>query len=492
MVANFPHEDRLERIRAVTTEVNGIPLRDVMESLFGFRGKKAGHDMVKYEVSPGFYLNCSTTGNWFASFNGAPIPGLGGNGRKANGSVGAIDAVIAIRSILGGRCDFREARAELQRAFLPQTLEEGYVGGAGGRPPRAASPPETESSKELPARFDRASDYLQVVRSGQYEPMLKLPEDLAEHVFRYLTVTRRIPAELASGLVESNAVYPSVRERWPKSRRTGRPYLLAEPMVVFPLSSWRENMVIGYDYKTIPTEPAYASFAATEGRKKFGGYLVGRWDENTRHAIVTEGALDAISKWALDRPKSDTCIWAMSGARTSEILVSECRNRGIDVRAAFDNDPAGRFAAVATMNMCREFCVPCSCEFAHPSEIDFALKDDAAGPSRLRSLAAMCHEHGLAHRFGEAEDGFLRGVVVNHGAVVDLLTGFLKADQIDRMTAEARGDSAPQAEPRVFLDFRNKDWNDLLKNDFQPKLVPESEVETKVSVSRSVGPEPSP
>ena len=76
--------------------------------------------------------------------------------------------------------------------------------------------------------------------------------------------------------------------------------------------------------------------------------------------------------------------------------------------------------------------------------------------------------------------------------MVDLLTGFLKADQIDRMTAEARGDSAPQAEPRVFLDFRNKDWNDLLKNDFQPKLVPESEVETKVSVSRSVGPEPSP
>jgi hypothetical protein len=322
--------------------------------------------------------------------------------------------------------------------------------------------------------------------------MLKLPEDLAEHVLRYLTVTRRIPTEVASGLLESNAAYPSVRERWLKSRRTGKPYLLSEPMVVFPLSSFRENMVIGYDYKTIPTEPAYASFAATEGRKKFGGYLVGQWNEDTRHVIVTEGALDAVSKWVLDRPGPDTCIWAMSGARTSEILVGECKSRGIDVRAAFDNDPAGRFAAMATMNMCREFCVLSSCEFVHPSEIDFALKDDADGPSRLRTATALCHEHGLAHRFEEAEAGFLRGVVVNHGAVVELLTGFLKDDQIDRMTAETRGDSAPQIEPRVILEFRNKDWNDLLKGDFRPKLALEPACEANASAARSVGLEPSP
>jgi hypothetical protein len=492
MVANFHNDERLERVRAVTAEINAVPLREVMETLFGFRGKKAGREMVKYEVSPGFYLNCSTAGNWFASFNGAPIPGLGGNGRKATGSVGAIDAVIAVRSILGGRCEFKEARAELQHAFLPHTLEEGYVGGSSARPVAAPSPQELESPKELPARFDRASEYLQVARTGKYEPLLKLPEDLAEHVLRYLTTTRKIPETVASGLMERNAVFPSVRERWLKSRHTGRPYLLAEPMVVFPLSSWRENIVVGYDYKTLPTEPAYASFAASEGRKKFGGYQVGRWDENTRHVVMTEGALDGISKWVLDRPGPDTCIWAMSGARTSEILIDECRKRGIDVRAAFDNDPAGRFAAGATMNMCREYCVHCSCEFVHPSEIDFALKNDDAGVARLRSLTALCHEHGLLHHFEEPEDGFLHGVVSNHGAAVELLTGFLKGDQIDRMTAEARGDQTPAAEPRVFLEFRNKDWNDALKNDFKPKLAPELEVEAQVPAGERSGPEPTP
>jgi len=494
MVATHSSTEALQRRKAITAEINRIPLRDVMENLFGFRGKKGGPNMLKYEISPGFHLNCSIADNWFASFNGAPIPGLGGNGRKPTGSSGAIDAVIAVRSILGGRCDFKEARAELQRTFLPQTLDDGYVpDGASPQVPRRLPPQaEIETPKELPARFNTAGEYLRSTRANREEPVIGLPDNLEEHVHRYLTSARGIPEAFVDGLMARNGAYPSVRQRRLVSRRTGRPYCLAEPMVVFPLSSWRENFIIGYDYKTLPTEPSYASFAASEGRKKFGGYQVGRWDKNTRHVILTEAALDGISKWVLERPSDDTCIWGMSGARTSDILIAECRQRGIDVRVAFDADRAGRIAAAATLRQCREFGVPCECEFVDPSEIDFELTDDRDARSRLQTLAALCQELGRPFRFDEAEAGVCRGVVANHGAVLDLLGRYSDDDQLDRLTASAAGEFTPANEPRVRYAIRNKDWNDVLKGDFHPKLVWGTAPAPDLRPSRPAAAEPEP
>jgi len=258
--------------------------------------------MVKYEVCSGLHLNCSMTENWFAGFNGTTIPGLGRNAEGAKGGRGAIDAVIAVRSILGGRCDFKEAKAELQRMFLPHTLSDAYVPADAPLAPLPKAPPaeKIEVPKDLPARFDTAADYHRHTRGREYEPLARLPEDLIVHARRYLVLERKLPQNLVESLFARNAVYPSVRERWLKSRRTGNPYLFAEPMLVFPLKSWKEPIIVGFDYKTIPTDPAYASFGATEGRKQFGGYLVGQWNEGTRNVILTEAAIDSLSKWVLD------------------------------------------------------------------------------------------------------------------------------------------------------------------------------------------------
>ena len=268
-----------------------------------------------------------------------------------------------------------------------------------------------------------------------------------------------------------NAAFPSVRERRLTSRRTGEPYLLAEPVVVFPLASWRTDLVVGYDYKTLPLDPDYASFAATEGRKKFGGFLLGNWDSSTREAILTEGALDAVSKWVLDRPPAGTCIWGMSGARTSESLLRECQRQGIDVRAAFDNDRAGRLAAAATKKMADELGVPCACEFVTPSEIDFSFTRDPRGAARLAAVADLCAERNIAWR-PEPDDSAAgyRGIVANDDAVWDLFARYQNDDQLARMTAEMRGETAPFAGARVHYDVRNKDWNDQLKGEFMPKL----------------------
>ncbi len=500
MIATSAHrsgderEAALLRQKAITAEINQIPLRNVMEALFGFRGKKGGVNMLKYEVSPGFYLNCSTTENWFASFNGAPIPGL--SGRNPNASHGAINAVIAVRTILGDRCDFKQARQELQRMFLPHSLDHDYVPlGVNGHVPRPSTPgEEKECPKELPARFNTAAEYLRCTRAGHYEPVLKLPDNLQAHVRHYLTATRKIPAALADELMNRNAAFPSVRERQLVSRRTGRPYLLAEPIVVFPLVSWRENFVVGYDYKTIPTDPEFASFAASEGRKKFGGYQVGTWDQNTRHVVLTEAALDAISKWVLDQPARDTCIWGMSGARTSEILLTECKRRGIDVRTAFDNDRAGRLATAATLRQCRELGVPCETEFVRPSEIDFELKDDADADARIDALTTLCHTERIPLRVEEPEGGLRRGVVVNEGSVVGLFVRFCDDDQLDRITAEAAGRTPRAPEPRVHYSIRNKDWNDVLKGEFEPRLPPSLEAAAEITTTATAGAEchPSP
>ncbi len=465
-------EAALERQKAITAEINQIPLRTVMEALFGFRGKKGGVNMLKYEVSPGFYLNCSTTENWFASFNGAPIPGL--NGRNPNAAHGAINAVIAVRTILGDRCDFKQARQELQHMFLPHSLDHDYV--PLGTTSRAASLPkvedERESPKDLPARFNTADEYLRSTRTRRCEPVLKLPDDLHAHVRHYLTTTRKIPAPVVDDLMQRNAAFPSVRERQLVSRRTGRPYALAEPIVVFPLVSWRAKFVIGYDYKTLPTDPEFASFAASEGRKKFGAFQIGPWDDNTRHVVLTEAAVDAISKWVLERPARDTCIWGMSGARTSEILIAECKRRSIDVRAAFDNDRAGRVAAAATLRQCREFGVPCETEFVRPSEIDFALKDDADASARIEALTKLCRAERIPLRIEEPEAGLHRGVVANDASMIELFTRFCDDDQLDRITAEAAGHAPRALEPRVHYGIRNKDWNDVLKGGFEPRLPP--------------------
>ncbi len=473
----------LERHKVITAEINQIPLRDVMETLFGFRGKKGGVNMLKYEVSPGFYLNCSTTENWFASFNGAPIPGLEGHNPVA--SHGAINAVIAVRSILGGHCDFKQARQELQQLFLPHSLDRDYVPlGVNAHIPRAAnSAEEKERPKELPARFNTAAEYLRLTREGRYEPVIKLPDDLQAYVRRYLNVVRKIPAAIVDDLMTRNAAFPSVRERQLVSRRTGRPYVLAEPIVVFPLVSWREQFVIGYDYKTLPTDPEYASFAASEGRKKFGAYQVGPWDDHTRHVVLTEAALDAISKWVLDRPGRDTCIWGMSGARTSEILLNECKRRGIDVRTAFDNDRAGRLAATAAHRQCQELGVRCESEFVRPSEIDLELKDDADADARVHALAELCRAERIPLRMDEPEGGLRRGVVMNEAPVIDLFVRFCDDDQLDRITAEATGRTPRAPEPRVFYTIRNKDWNDALKGNFEPRLPPSVEPSTEIALA---------
>lgn len=466
-------EEALLRQKAITAELNQIPLRDVMESHFGFQGKKGGRNMVKYEVAPGFYLNCSTAENWFASFNGAPIPGLGGPGRNASGGSGAINAVIAVRSILGGGGDFRDARRELQQAFAAHTLDAHYAPSGHAAPTPRPKPPteEIEQAKELPARFNTIDDYRHTTASRGTQPVLTLPDDLDRHVRHYLTEIRKIPESVVGDLMRRNAAFPSVRERRLTSRRTGAPYLLAEPVVVFPLASWRTDLVVGYDYKTLPLDPDYASFAATEGRKKFGGFLLGNWDASTREAILTEGALDAVSKWVLDLPPAGTCIWGMSGARTSESLLLECQRKGIEVRAAFDNDRAGRVAAAATKTMADEMGVPCTCEFVTPSEIDFSLTPDAAGASRMAALADLCAERNIAWRRepDDPADGY-RGIVANDGAVWDLFARYQNDDQLKRMTAEMRGDPAPFVGARVHYDVRNKDWNDQLKGEFTPKL----------------------
>ena len=440
MVASFSNSDKTEdglvRMKAITAELNQIPLREVMESLLGFQGKKGGARMLKYEVAPGFYLNCSTAEPWFASFNGIPIPGV--NGRNPNASYGAINLVIAVHSILGDPCDFKRARSELQRAFLPASMEDDYLPMGTPRPrkARAAAPHEEEEiPKELPARFQTADEYLRLARANHYRPLAKLPEDLERHVFKYLTETRRLPESVVAGLMARNAAYASVRERRLLSPKTGEAYYLAEPMVVFPLSSWREPIAVGYDYKTLPLDPEYTSFGATEGRKKFGGYQVGSWDQNTAQVILTEAAIDSLSKWVLERPPEDTCIWGLSGARMSELLLWECQKRGIAVRAAFDNDPAGRAAAAATLRRCDELEIPCACEFVQPSEIDFELADDADAPDRIRELAAACEMHRTPVKIEKpgARLGFHLGVAANEGAILDLLVRFRKDDALDRI-----------------------------------------------------------
>lgn len=467
-------DDGLARQKAITAELNQIPLREVMESLLGFQGKKGGPHMLKYEVAPGFYLNCSTAEPWFASFNGIPIPGL--NGRKPGVSFGAVNLVIAVRSILGEACDFKRARRELQQAFLPASLATGYLpNGSAGRNGNRVGPQEEEKEipKELPARFQTAEEYVRLARANHYRPLAKLPDDLERHVFKYLTETRHLPPSLVTGLMARNAAYPSVRERRLVSPKTGEPYYLAEPMVVFPLSSWRQPFPVAYDYKTLPIESEYPSFGATEGRKKFGGYQVGAWDENTRQVILTEAAIDALSKWVLESPPPDTCIWGMSGARTSEILLGECKKRDIEVRAAFDNDPAGRAAASATLRRCDQLGIPCACEVANPSEIDFELADDTDVTGRLREISATCEKEGTSFRLEEARNtpGLRRGVVANTEAALDLLVRFRKNDILDRITRDARGEDPATVGPRVQFAIRNKDWNDVLRGDFQPVLA---------------------
>ena len=489
------HEDNLARQKAITAELNQLSLREVMESLLGFQGKKGGVHMLKYEVAPGFYLNCSIDEPWFASFNGVPIPGL--NGRNPNASFGAINLVIAVRSILGDPCDFKRARAELQRAFLPSSLNDEYV--PSGMPSRgpsqgAASPEEKEVPKELPARFRTAEEYLRLARSNHYRPLAKLPDDLENFVFSYLAKTRKLADPIVTDLMARNAAYPSVRERQLVSPKTGQPYFLAEPIVVFPLSSWRESFPVGYDYKTLPIDPDCPSFSASEGRKKFGAYQVGAWDKNTRQAILTEAAIDALSKWALEHPPADTCIWGMSGARTSEILLAQCKERGIAVIAAFDNDPAGRTAATATLRRCKELSIPCTCEFVRPSEIDFEIADDSDAPGRIREISILCQRDGIPFKINPTADGTHRGVVANEGAILDLLVRFRKDDTLDRITTEARGESPANNGCRVQFEVRNKDWNDVLQGEFQPALRGEAEhpLHPKRPIAAPASLEPSP
>ena len=58
---------------------------------------------------------------------------------------------------------------------------------------------------------------------------------------------------------------------------------------------------------------------------------------------------------------------------------------------------------------------------------------------------------GIPFRFEETEGGVCRGVVANHGAVLDLFARYSDDDQLDRMTAAARRRNRPggRASPAV-------------------------------------------
>lgn len=107
------------RQRMLTNEIRQIPLKDVMERVFGLAGEKSGVKAIKYRLDDGTLLQIQTEGHLFGALEHRKFSCLHNKGGSAN----AIDLAMAVKEANGQSCTFWEARELLQRTFLPHTIE---------------------------------------------------------------------------------------------------------------------------------------------------------------------------------------------------------------------------------------------------------------------------------------------------------------------------------------------------------------------------------
>ncbi len=342
--------------------------------------------------------------------------------------------------------------------------------------PKMAEPPREEPAEEVPIQLPKRID--QTTIDGKQVSLMQIVRD-------YLTKRRFLPEALVDAAMAQNVAYPAESIIYKKGsdgeRRPENGIQFKHPAICFPIAGLKTRAPIAYQLKVIYQDPVLAKRYKGKDSYNFGpvnqGFMmIGDLNEKTRNIVLTEAAIDGLSKWALHRYDEHTCIMATTGTRSPENLIQYCKEHSIELTTALDNDCAGRSMAKKIAERCRELGVKHRDEVVEPAEIGLALKDDEKGRERLHCTEAFCYEHKVVFKTLPVANGWLRLRIDNTHDACDQVFGLQKEDRKDANDRwRANGNKEELNRKSVEVEYFNKDWNDTLKGGYQRSFTTEFE-----------------
>jgi hypothetical protein len=425
----------------------------------GFSGVPRGAKNTLYNVGDTM-INVKNGELAFGSVDGRAFQSM--KGKK--GGAGAINMAMVIAEVTGRPYDFKTVRLELLQRYYPEAIKEGFRPAASYKPAptpaKKEKAPEPETPMALPKKDDR------------YEEMY----------FRYLVEDRKLPAVFVNHLFRHNAIYTS-EITWPA--KFGDPH--AKPRtshaLICPILGLETGKPVAYEHFTIyPPRKGKAwtkGTTYTEGAKQHGLFFIGQITDSTVEIKASEAPIDSMSKFILGHEDPDViCHAATCGARVSEKLIALCKQRGIKLTSANDNDFRGRQTSRQTLEACKRLGVVHGEEYVESHGVWIAFKKSLEATALFEAAKKECQAKQVKHEIAYSKDGSRFVIKMENswdscGIAEKFRLDGKKLDKAAEAVLAGKPLPAPAAvehtkttvefTPSTEVIYRHKDWNDQLK-----------------------------
>jgi hypothetical protein len=163
---------------------------------------------------------------------------------------------------------------------------------------------------------------------------------------------------------------------------------------------------------------------------------------------------------------ANEAILICAGSRDPGRILAECKKRGAEVIAAFDNDITGRANAQAVARYCSENGIKHTTYLPKNGEVTITLPNDEKGRAAVANLAAEFVNAGQRFLSLPDTEADLR-LVAETSDVTCTLLQILKRE----IGGQQPSGSDTQVPSRMETLFHRKDWNELLQGTYKNRLV---------------------
>lgn len=497
---------RNEQIReAQQSAFDVTSLTQVMEICgFGELGEKSGNTHMKYNVN-GILFHLQNNSKNYSILSGDRASFMKG---KRPGGIGALSLYRAVQELTGNQMDYPTACNSLASHVCPRTLDKDFK-------------ITEEEQQRLQAIRKANQDRIKAEREKEEKeriakriPAEKLPpfnEKGLRPAFRFLTETRQLPEDISSALLESRTVYPTQIEHSTRDGRAYKAYHLIAPSINIETGEnfGYADITIGLDSnRTFEEQKAWVKkFAKNEGSFTDSVVPITTGTENTDTVVVTESLLDGVSYGVLEGFPDNQAIYSTAGARIPHDVISYCKKNGYKLHMALDNDIAGRRVTAGTIEECNKHGV--SCSFTLPKEGRIELALDPKNPEfeeYLKNLRSHLEKIGSNEDWEVNPETQEASITVKNTRTTCRFLNEMRQSvaknkmELERGLNKDRYPNYPHGVPkgakdvkkaRKVLDitFRNKDWNDTLRNQIELEMEQENPEQPSETVVQGELPE---
>jgi len=432
---------------------NSLSLDEVMK-MCGYSGEPAGAQHLKYKVN-GILFNCEKNGKRFGFPNG---DALSFTGKK--GGIGALNLFRAVNEVEGNVLSYPDACTLLAREVCPESLDTNLSISDEDKKRLELKRAEVAKKAAKEAAAAEAEKEKKRLHWNQLPPYSAKHEHMA---LRYLHENRKFPKGLAKSLLEARVLYPAHIKNKLGFKQTH---------IIAPIVEIGTSEACGYADITLGVQKGkditeYDSikktFAHNEGLPTRGVTVISGINDKTKKITICESLLDGIAYGQLKGFPKDECIVSTAGVRVPEPTINYCKEQGLEVKTALDNDIAGRRFSKKIEDYCQSIGVPSSMEFPKDGRIELSFdKENSHTAGNISSIKTACQQSKLDFQLQEDPSGSkLQATLPNTRTVCRALNSVLVRMERLKLKKEDRP---------IQVAYHRKDWNDLLKEDMAKEI----------------------